>query len=464
MATRTERGPPKKRAAPPKDAPAGPAPPGLAAREVAVQALAAVLERGRAFDDALDQALARAGAALEGRDRGLARLIAATVLRRHGELAAVIGSFLERPLPEKRGRLTPILLSAAAQLLILDTPPHAAISIAVDQCRLDRFARRFDKLANAVLRRVAREGREVLAGLDAVALNIPAWLLARWRESYGEVTARRIAEASLVEAPLDLSVKADAAGWASRLGGVVLPTGSVRLAAHGRIEDLPGFAEGAWWVQDAAAALPARLLGDVAGRDVADLCAAPGGKTASLAAAGARVTAVDASGQRLQRLEANLARLGLAAEVIAADATSWQPGRLFDAVLLDAPCLATGTIRRHPDILHLKRATDVAGQAEGQARLLANAARLVKPGGTLVYCTCSLEPEEGVRQIEDFLASEAGAGFRRVPISASEIASGGEDWLTPAGDLRTLPFHMALASPAMSGMDGFYAARLVRSS
>lgn len=395
---------------------------------------------------------------IESRDRALARLIVLTVLRRKGEFEAVIQSFIEKPLPRDTGALRSILLVAAAQLLALDTPPHAAISLAVDQTRLDRKARRFDKLTNAVLRRVAASGNDILATLDPVGLNVPAWLRERWASAYGPGLARDIAAASLREAALDLSVKADPAAWAGRLGGIVLPTGSVRLLRTGRIEDLEGFADGAWWVQDAAAALPARLLGPVAGRAVADLCAAPGGKTAELAAAGARVTAVDRSPARLARLTQNLERLALDADVTAADVLAWEPGRTFDAVLLDAPCSATGTIRRHPDILHLKRKDDLAERASLQRRLLDKAASLVKPGGRLVYCVCSLEPEEGPEMIARFLAEEAD-GVERVPVVSSEAGIDAA-WITPEGDLRTLPSHLAQADPALSGMDGFYAARL----
>jgi 16S rRNA (cytosine967-C5)-methyltransferase len=431
---------------------------GLAARQLAVVLISAVLNERRALDEALALSLAsRTFASIEGRDRAFARAIAATVLRRHGELSSVVQSYLDKPLPKDSGRLMPILLAGAAQLLMLETPAHAAISLAVDQCRLDRDARRFDKLTNAVLRRISESGAGKLASLDAAACNVPVWMLRRWRETYGEDSARAIAMASLREAPLDLSMtNAEAAG---RLGGIVLPTGSVRVAEHGRIEDLPGYADGDWWVQDAAAALPARLLGDVSGRDVADLCAAPGGKTAELAAAGARVTAVEVSKGRLQRVADNLQRLKLDANLINADATRWTPGSTFDAVLLDAPCAATGTIRRHPDILHLKRETDITQLAELQGRLLAHAATLVKPGGLLVYCTCSLEPEEGVEQVAKLLADRP--DFTRIAVQPGE-AGIAADWISADGDLRTLPTHLALEKPELSGMDGFFAARLKR--
>ena len=435
-------------------------PPGFVPRAAAARIVHQVLNERRALDDALERAFAMPACdGLEPRDRAFARLIAVTVLRRLGELDPVVKSFIGKPLPGNTGLLWPILLSASAQLLCLETPPHAAISLAVDQTRADTGARRFDRLANAVLRRVAIEGPAKLAALDGARLNTPEWMWKRWVASYGEDCARLIASANLTEAALDVSCRADAPGWAERLGGIVLPTGSVRVKSHGRIEDLAGYDDGAWWVQDAAAALPGRLFGDVAGLAIADLCAAPGGKTAELAARGAHVTAVDVSAARLTRLNANLARLKLKAECVAADATTWVPGRAFDAVLLDAPCTASGTIRRHPDILRLKQAGDIAQLASTQEKLLTAAARLVKLGGLLIYCTCSLEPEEGVEQIERFLA--VNADFRREPVLAGEIG-GLVEAITVDGDLRTLPIHLQMEDPQLSGLDGFYAARLRR--
>ena len=430
---------------------------GLAARDVAVSALFSVFVEKRAFDDVFTKAAATRN--LEPRDRAFARLIAASVLRHHGELKAVIGRFLTKPLPEHQGRLEHIMLSAAAQLLILKTPPHAAISLAVDQCRADTSARRFDKLTNAVLRRVSEQGHGILPTLDSVALNIPAWLLARWQKTYGAETARAIAEASLLEAPLDLTVKSDPEGWAAKLGGTLLPSGSVRLSGAGRIEELEGYNDGAWWVQDAAAAIPVRLLGNVRGLAVADMCAAPGGKTAQLALAGARVISIDKSPGRLNRLKTNLERLGLDAETRVADAAEFLSEPVFDAVLIDAPCTATGTIRRHPDILHLKRDDDIAALAAVQARILDRAAVTVKPGGVLVYCTCSLEPEEGPDQIAKFLATHS--EFSRVPVPADEIQAN-PAWMTADGDLRTLPSQLAEMPDGLSGMDGFFASKLLR--
>lgn len=432
---------------------------GLAARQVAAAAINGVLSEGRAFEDAFGSAIARHKIA--PRDRAFARAIAAAALRRRGSLTFIINQFLEKPLSVKLGRVSAILLSGAAQLLLLKTPPHAAISLAVEQCRADNAARRFDKLANAVLRRVSEKGAEILATLDGVAHDIPPWLLARWRKNYGDVLARQIAAASLHEAPLDLTVKSDAAGWAEKLGGTVLPTGTVRLSEAGRIEDLAGFSDGHWWVQDAAAALPARLFGDVKGQDIADLCAAPGGKTAQLLCAGAKATALDQSEARLVRLKENLVRLKLEAKTVMADATAWDPGRQFDAVLADAPCTATGTIRRHPDILHLKRPDDVAALSVIQSRILEQAAKLVRPGGQLIYCSCSLEPEEGPDQVARFLARHKDYTRHRVTPGECGIDAA---WITGDGDVRTLPCHSGDLPEGRKGLDGFYIARLVRNS
>ena len=261
----------------------------------------------------------------------------------------------------------------------------------------------------------------------------------------------------MVEPSLDLTVPADSETWVEKLGAERLPTGSLRLIPKGSIETLDGFPDGAWWVQDAAAAIPARLLGDVAGKRVADLCAAPGGKTAQLAAARALVTACDISEARLSRLSENLGRLKLSAETVQADIRTWQPSRKFDAILLDAPCTSTGTIRRHPDIAVHKEPQDVVTMAKTQAAMLDRAANWIEPDGLLVYCTCSLEPEEGEAQIAALL--ERNRAVKRVPIEPGEVG-GLEEIITPLGDLRTLPSHLARSDTRLSGLDGFFAARL----
>lgn len=435
---------------------------GLPARRAAVELLAAVLQRKQVLDDVLGRSLERGAMFdLAARDRALARAIVAASLRQKGELDRVLFTFLGRGLPDKSGTLYPILLAGAAQLIFLKTPPHAAIDLAVTLAQYDPKAKRYDKLVNAVLRRVANEGEAIASALDAARVNTPDWLWSRWVSYWGEARAHAIAEANLIEPPLDLTVKNNPALWAERLSGRVLVTGSVRLLPKGRIESLASYDEGAWWVQDVAASLPAKLLGHVAGQPVADLCAAPGGKTAQLVLGGASVIAVDNSKTRLKLLAENLKRLHLEAELVEADAASWQPGGLFDAVLLDAPCSSTGIIRRHPDIPYVKSAKDIEAFAALQARLLDNAARLVRPGGKLVYSTCSLEPEEGEAQIAAFLTRNA--AFSIDPISPAELY-GQAQWIEPSGCLRTFPYELKLDSAEWSGMDGFFAARLVRGS
>jgi 16S rRNA (cytosine967-C5)-methyltransferase len=430
---------------------------GFAARRIAADILDLVLRRRRPLDDELEQQSAASDfASLSLRDRAFVRTMVAVVLRRLGTLRHLLDQWLK--LPADAPRVETALLLGAAQILWLEVPDHAAVDLAVRLVQADRRATRYAGLVNAVLRRVTREGTQFLSTVDTTALDTPQWLMARWEKSYGTSTARAIALANSHEAALDLTVKNDREHWANVLGGRLLPTGSVRAIVHGPIAQLPGYADGAWWVQDAAAALPAKLLGDVRGLAVADLCAAPGGKTAQLAAAGARVVAVDHAPERLERLRQNLIRLQLTADTVAADATQWQAGP-FDAVLLDAPCSSTGAIRRHPDIPWLKRAGDITALAALQRRLAAQAVQLTKPGGVLVYCTCSLEPDEGIEVVHDLL-SHTPSLIRR-PISAGEV-HGHSEWLTADGDLRTLPCHLPDPDSRMAGLDGFYAARLQR--
>ncbi len=436
--------------------------PGLAARRIAADILDGVLRRRIALDEQLSGKAAHPGlATLADRDRALMRRLVATVLRRLGTLRHLLASFLEKGFPAEAPRTETILLIGAAQILWLEVPDHAAVDLSVRLAQADRRAARYAGLVNAVLRRVAQSRATVLP--DQATRDTPEWLLKRWKKTYGADIARAIAEANGHEPALDLTVKSDAESWAERLRGRVLPTGTVRTLAHGAISLLPGFAEGAWWVQDAAAALPARLLGDVRGLDVADLCAAPGGKTAQLALAGANVTAVDRSAARLTRLRENLARLALEAETVAADALEWQPGSSnggpFDAVLLDAPCSSTGTIRRHPDVPWLKAEADIAVMTSLQQRLLDRAVDLLKPGAMLIYCVCSLEPEEGINQIAALLARDS--RLARKPIAAQDVF-GHAEFVSADGDLRTLPLHLPDPDPRWGGLDGFYAARLIR--
>jgi 16S rRNA (cytosine967-C5)-methyltransferase len=424
----------------------------VTARSVALEILESVLDRSRPLDDTLD---GHAGLGqLEDRDRAFARVLAATTLRRLGQIDALITGFMEKPLPPKARGVKHILRLGLAQLLFLGTPAHAAVDTAVDLAK-DRDYTAHKKFVNAVLRRADREGPALAAAQDAARLNLPDWLWHPWCAAFGEETVRQIATVQAFEPPLDISVAGDPAAWAEPLEAELLPTGSLRRPGGGAVRSLPGFDEGAWWVQDAAAALPVRLLGDVTGRTVADLCAAPGGKTLQLAAAGAKVTAIDRSAKRLERVAANLARCHFEAELVAADAQAWRPETPLDAVLLDAPCSATGTLRRHPDIAWLKHPGDVAKLADLQRRLLAAATEMVRPGGMIVYCVCSLQPEEGAALVDQALAD--GLPLQRRPIAAEEVG-GLAELISEAGDLRTLPCHLA----DKGGMDGFYAARLVR--
>lgn len=416
-----------------------------------------MLDEGRPFDGLLDSVGGeRSYRTLPDRDRRLAHAIVGTALRRHGEITAALDRLIEKRPPRKTGALRRIMEIGAAQILFMGIPDHAAVSVALDQVDADQAARHYKGLANAVLRRLARERDAILGEIAAPGRDTPDWLWQRWVAAYGDDSARRIAAALLVEPSLDLTVKGDGEAWAERLGGILLPTGTVRLIPSGPVEEQRGYADGEWWIQDAAAALPARLFGDVGGRRVADLCAAPGGKTAQLAQAGARVTAVDISPLRLERLKENLVRLKLTAEPVAADILEWSPNEPFDAVLLDAPCTATGTIRRHPDIPWLKRPQDVTTLAELQARMIDRAIAMLRPGGTLVFCTCSLEREEG----EDHLARTLDRHkLEPLPIEPAEIG-GLAEAVTLEGTVRTMPFHFALDTPRLSGMDGFFIMRL----
>lgn len=424
------------------------------ARSVAIDLIGGVLRRRRPLDDAIEEN--NEMAALPARDRAFARLLVAMMLRRLGQIDALIAHCLTTPLPPRAAMVHDMLRLGIAQLLFLRTPPHAAVATSVDLAEVRGFLSH-KGLVNAVLRRLSLEGPALVAEQDAARLNTPPWLWRGWSEAYGEGLTRAIAVAHLKEAPLDITVNGDIEHWREALDAVVLPMGSLRRSAGGAIMSLPGYATGTWWVQDAAAAIPARLFGDLAGQPVIDLCAAPGGKTAQLAAAGGRVTAIDRSPRRAERLNANLARLSLEVECLVADAVQWRPPEPARFVLLDAPCTATGAIRRHPDVPHLKSADDIARLAAVQERLLAAAVEMLAPGGMLVYCTCSLEPQEGVQQVRRLLAR--GAGVERRPIAPEEIG-GLAECLTEDGDLRTLPCHLH----EYDGMDGFYAVRLVRTA
>ncbi|WP_018631732.1 RsmB/NOP family class I SAM-dependent RNA methyltransferase [Neomegalonema perideroedes] len=420
---------------------------GLAARAAAVEILEGVLADGRR----LDELWARAEG-LPPRDAGFARALTYAALREFGRLQFALASFLPKP-PE--GRAGAILLCGAAELLVLKGAPHAAVDCAVRLAK-GGSARRLAPLVNAVLRRISEVGPEAFGELDP-ELNAPDWLLKRLKGNFGEAGTLAILAAHRAGAPLDLTPRdpAEAALWAEKLGARLTPGGaSLRLQPQGAVTALPGFAEGAWWAQDAAAAFPARMLGDVKGLRVLDLCAAPGGKTLQLAAAGAEVTALDVSDSRLERLSENLARTGLKAEIVAADALEWRPESRYDAILLDAPCSASGTIRRHPDLPHLRGAKS-GGPEKGlsliQDRLLRRAADWLKPGGAMVYAVCSLWPEEGAQRVTALL--KARPELRREAPPAGAVPP---ELLDASGALSTRPDLW----PETGGMDGFHASLL----
>lgn len=453
---------PERRDAAGKDAPRGkpPAPekppiPGMDSRRTVLEILDRVSE-GATLDDAI--ARTSPFERLEGPDRGFARLLAAETLRRRGAIDHLLGAYIDRPLPKKSARVMDILRIATAQLLILETPPHAAVSTSVELANERGETGGYAKLINAIARKVSGAGKAALDKIPA-RTDTPSWMWRSWERAYGPLGAKAIAEAHRETPPLDLTLKPseDANAWRERfvehgLASEVLSNGALRIARVGDVPAMPGFTDGVWWVQDFAASLPVKLLGDVNGKRVIDLCAAPGGKTLQLASGGALVTAVDKSGARLERVAENLARTSLTATLVEEDALRFRSAEKADAILLDAPCTATGTIRRHPDIPWSKGETALAALSVLQANMIDHALTLLKPGGMLVYCVCSLQREEGEAQAKAALARNP--SLTRIPVTPDEI-DGLAGAINRDGDLRTLPSMMA----DKGGMDGFFAAR-----
>lgn len=422
----------------------------LASRAAALKLLTGAMQDG----GAVDRRFQKWAGGLEPRDRGFVRHLVATTLRRLGQIDTILAQFVNRTPPSP---VDDILRLGAAQILFLETAPHAAVDTSVNLVKRARQPR-MTGLVNAVLRKVAAQGPDLLKDHNEPRLNTPGWLWDGWTKAYSETVAHRIGEAHMFEAPLDLTLKdpSRAADWAEKLNAKVMPTGTLRRTAPGQVQELPGFEEGAWWVQDAAAALPAKVLlsamQNVAGEPVADLCSAPGGKTLQLAAAGCVVSSVDTSDTRLVRVSENLARTSLNADAIAADVLEWEPAQPLNAVLLDAPCSATGTIRRHPDLGYIKRRKDVRAYPATQKELLKRAASFLAPGGVLVYAVCSLEVEEGPDVVDAIVAE---TDLRQVRINA---AAAGVDpkWIEKSGAVRTFPYFWQ----DQGGLDGFYIALL----
>lgn len=428
----------------------------LDARRAALIIIGSVLNARQPFDTVLE--INQDFKQLDIRDRAFVRMMVTTALRRLGEIDAFIKRASDKPDQNLQPMLKNILRLGIVQILYLNVPDHAAVDTSVRLAENQGLSK-FKGLVNALLRNIARSHGDWEEEIDPSRSDMPEWLLKMLEEDYGAERADSIARASLREAPLDISVKSPekADQIARDIGGVKLWNGSIRLESAGQVHQLEGYDDGSWWVQDVAASLPVQIMGDIAGRDVIDLCAAPGGKTAQLASAGAYVHSLDRSARRLERFMDNMRRLRLDKNVtpVSADASVWKPAEQADAVILDAPCSATGTIRRNPDIIHLKSQSDVLKMGEVQRNLLRNAADMVKPGGLLIYCTCSLQKREGEDQIDWFLSSDS--RFQRVPVTADDLF--GESFpITEDGDIRTLPDMLA----DIGGMDGFFVARLAR--
>lgn len=420
-------------------------PAGFAARAGALKLLHAVLEQGRLLEESSVNGAPS--------DRAEARGLADLTLRRLNQIDDVLSRFVDRA---PKGDGLRILRLMTAELLFHGTSPHAAVDMAVRLAKSNRTTARLSGLINAVGRRLSEQGAEIVAGQDASAMALPDWLSKRLQKDWGAEATTAIAAAHLVPAPHDLTFAnpEDTKALAQELNASVLPTQGLRLQDRPQISALPGYAQGAWWVQDAAAAIPATLLNATEGMRVLDLCAAPGGKTLQLAAAGADVTALDISERRLERIAENLERTGFNAELVAADALEWEPETAFDAVLVDAPCSATGTIRRHPDLPHRHDGLDLRDLHNLQRTLLMRAKDWLKPGGTLVYCTCSLFKSEGERLIDSVLSETDVLAID--PISEADGVPAA--FITSCGYLRTRPDHW----PEIGHIDGFFAARLTR--
>ncbi len=441
------RGPRRESIAPVQSEPDAASEIGVEARVAAGVLLnAALIRRG-----GLDEALAlNTVSSLPGPDRAFARAVAMAALRRLGEIDQILNRRLQKSPPEA---VRTILRVALAQMMVLDTPAFAAVSTAVKLAERDPKTRPYKNLVNAVLRGIGRDGE----GPTTPESNLPDWIAARWKQTYGDEALHGLALAAREEPATDLSLKPDqdAAAFAALVEGEVMPGGTVRTGMRGDVAGWPGYDDGTWWVQDAAAAVPVRLLAPTTGETALDMCAAPGGKTLQIAASGASVQALDRSDARLKRLRQNLERTGLKAEIAVMPAEEWLDSRVFDAVLLDAPCTATGTFRRNPEVLRATKPAEVAKLADVQHRLLDAAAERVGPGGRLVYCVCSLEREEGETQIIAFLRRNP--AFRTVRAVPADVGAPDEA-LTPEGWLRILPSMWA----DKGGLDGFFAARMER--
>lgn len=425
-------------------------------RSIATRLLTRVVDDKRNLDALCDESNGLdVYLSLDPRDRALARAIATTTLRHLTPIDRVLQKVVDRKPPAKARLLIHTLQTAIAQILFMEVPDSAAVNLAVDAIANDRRTGRFKGLANAVLRRVVREKPKYLELVESSTI-LPGWMAKQLRSDFGKENMTKIARMVAFEPALDLTVKREPERWAKELDGDILKQGTVRVRNKQSVRSLPGFDEGAWWVQDAAASLPARLLGEVAGKSVLDLCAAPGGKAAQLISFGAEVTALDISRSRLDRLEENLRRLNMTAEIIEADILNWEPETQFDAVLIDAPCSSTGTLRRHPDVMWTKSAQDIRELAKLQFDLVMKAKSFVKSGGTLVFANCSMFKEEGEDNLVKLIEQAPDLEFK--PLSTDEYPFL-ETMVNGQGAVRSLPFHLPDTPENHGGMDGFFACR-----
>ena len=433
---------------------------GFEPRKISARLLGLVVDEGHSLAALCEGATGNASfRSLGTKDRAMVRAILTTSLRYRSAILAVMKKVMDRPEPKRARELSHLLHVAAAQILFMELPDSAAVNLAVAAIAENHNTQRFRGFANAVLRRIGREKEMLLGEVVPNAPVLPQWLRKQVRTDYGKQNLDMIEAMVLLEPYLDISIKADRStqGWARKLDGVELVSGSVRLTAATPVHKLEGYQQGAWWVQNAAAAIPARLLGDVDGLEVADLCAAPGGKSAQLASAGAKITVVDNSSSRLKRLVENFQRLELEGDIVCADILEWNPGKQFDHVLLDAPCTSTGTIRRHPDVMWSKNENEVKSLGDVQRKMLQKAIELTKPGGTIIFSTCSIFKSEG----EDVFAwaQKENDQVETYPIGADEVG-GLAQIINGQGAVRSLLHHMALEPLRLGGIDGFFAGRL----
>ena len=429
-------------------------------RRATFEVISSVLDNGVSLDEALERIFKEKD--FEPQARALIKNMTTTLFRHLGGIDSAMWKWMNRPLPVKSAWVRHWIRIGAVQILFMNVPDHAAVNTTVNEISRSKKpgAKAFKNLANALLRNYVREREKILEELKKnPEHNLPPWLRLHWEKTLGKTALKKIAAGLVNQPPMDVVLKnpKDAKDLLHRLDATEVYKGVLRFRARGLVKALPGFKDGKWWAQDLAASLPPRLFGDVQDKAVLDLCAAPGGKTMYLASRGARVISVDIARPRLERLKENLARVGLEATIVSSDVFDFKADKGFEYILLDAPCSATGTLRRHPDVAYQRNLKIIARLAGLQQKMLAHSFSLLKPGGTLVYCVCSLEAAEGVDIINAFLEENATA--KRAPISASELEDHGE-WITKDGDLKTLPSHMSEAG----GMDGFYAARITKSA